>query len=154
MSPLQKRVLLILAERPKGLALHQIADLVSQQTGNRLHYHSIGGAFSRNRGWVDSDTGKLSMHAIVTITESGLAALAEKEAQHPLGPHVPGSFFVFVEEVHVVKRHTMIVRNVQNAAEAEAVARRQCDEGMYPATMSVSFERSYKVRQARQGHGV
>lgn len=154
MSPLQKRVLRILADRKQGLPLHQIADIVSQQTGNRIRYDSIGGAFSRNRQWLDSDNGRLNMHAIITISDEGRTALDEVEASHPLGPHAPGSFFVFIEEVHVIKRHTMVVQGVRDAAEAETVARRQCDEHMYPATMSVSIDRTYRVRQARQGHGV
>jgi len=157
MSPLQRSILQVLAERKEGMLLHEVATAVTTHTGRPVVETSIPGAFSRNRDWVTSDTGRLNMHATIAISASGREALAayeaHREATHPMGPSVEGSFFVFVEEVHVVKRHTMIVRGAENADAAEAVARAQCDEGMYPATMSVSIERSFHVRPMRQGHG-
>jgi len=157
MSPLQRSILLVLADRKQGLPLHGIADIVSRQIGRRLGHAAVGSAFSRNRDWVDSDTGRLNMHSVVTITDAGREALTaheeHREATHPMGATVEGRFFVFVDEVHVIRRHTMIVQGVRDAAEAEEVARRQCDEGMYPATMSVSIDRTFRVRPVREGHG-
>lgn len=157
MSPLQQKVLRILAGSDRGMSLHQIADRISQKTGERIWYQSVAGAFSHRRAWVESDTGRLNDRAIVSISAEGRAALdaydANREATHPMGPVVPDRFFVFVEEVQLVKRHTMIVRNVASAEEAEAVARVQCDRGEYPAAMTVSTERSFTVRPVRAGHG-
>lgn len=156
MSPLQRRILRLLAEQKEGLALHDIADRISQQTGKRIWYQSVAGAFSHRRNWVDSSTKRLNDQALVTISAEGREALAaydeHREATHPMGPIQPGRFFVFIEEVQVVKRHTMVVRNVANAQEAEAVAREQCDRGQYPATMTIHTERSFVVRPVRQGH--
>ncbi len=157
MSPLQRSILKVLAESRAPMLLHQIAAEVSTQTGRPVVAASIPGAFSRSRDWITSSTGRMNEHSLIEISDSGREALtdehARREAAHPMGPVVEGRFFVFVEEVHVVRRHTMMVRGVADAAEAEAVARRQCDEGMYPQTMSVSIERSFTVRPIRQGHG-
>jgi hypothetical protein len=150
-------VLRILVEAGKGLSLHEIADRISKKTGERIWYQSVAGAFSHRRTWVESDTGRLNDQAKVSISDEGRAALeaydANREATHPMGPVVPDRFFVFVEEVQVVRRHTMVVRNVASAEEAEAVARAQCDRGEYPAAMTVSTERSFVVRPVRAGHG-
>ena len=157
MSPLQRRVLRILADAGTGLSLHEIAERISQKTGERIWYQSVAGAFSHRRTWVESDTGKLNDRAKVAISAEGRAALVaydeHREATHPMGLVVPNRFFVFIEEVQVVRRHTMVVRNVANAEEAEAVAREQCDRGEYPAAMTVSTERSFVVRPVRAGHG-
>ena len=156
MSPLQRNVLQVLAENPQGLGLHDIANRVSQKTGKQIFHLSIGGAFSHKRKWVESDTGRLNEVSTVTISAEGRRALGEYEEQrevtHPMGRIVPDRFFVFIEEVQIVKRHTMVVRNVADAAEAEAVVRKQCDEGQYPAAMTISTERSFVVRPVRTGH--
>lgn len=157
MSPLQRKILRLLSEQKTGLYLHDIANRLSQQTGERIYAPSVAGAFSRRREWVCSESGRLNDRSLVSISDEGRAALVaydeHREATHPMGPRQPGSFFVFVEEVQVIKRHTMIVRNVADEAEAEAVARAQCDEGMYPQVMSISIERTYRIRPMREGHG-
>jgi hypothetical protein len=156
MSPTQRDVLRLLSVQKEGLYLHDIANRLSQDE-KRIYAPSIIGAFSRNREWVASDTGRLNDRSLITISPEGRAALVaydeHREATHPMGSRQPGRFFVFVEEVQVIKRHTMIVRDVADEAEAEAVARAQCDEGMYPQVMSISIDRTYKVRPMREGHG-
>jgi hypothetical protein len=154
---MQRDVLRLLSAQRTGLTFHDIALRLSQSTGKPVYGGSIPGSFSHRRSWLDSDSGRLNATSLIVASEEGRAALAEydghREATHPMGPVVPDRFFVFVEEVQTIKRHTMVVRNVASAEEAEAVAREQCARGEYPQVMTISTERSFAVRPVRQGHG-
>ena len=157
MSPLQRSILSFLMKQNKGLPLHEIAKQISHQSDRLVLPGTIPGAFSHRRTWLESSSGKLNDTSLISISEEGRQALTAyeegREANHPMGKIKAGRFFVFIEEHHVIRRHTMVITNVADAEEAERIARDRCDRGEYPAAMSIAIDRSFKVKPVREGHG-
>lgn len=160
MTPLQKATLEVLQDTAaSGRPLVTYAFIVNEverKLGHDVMWQSIVGAFAKCRVWIDSTNGKMNTAAFYSLTPEGANALKEaadkREREHPMGAQMPGKFFVFVEEVQRIRRHTMIVR-ADTADEAEARARVECDEGRTPATMTVTIERTYTTKPVREGNG-
>jgi hypothetical protein len=160
MTPLQKATLEVLQDAAASgrsyVTCNHIVDGVKEKLGHAVMWNSIVGAFAKCRVWVGTTSGKMNTHAFYFLSREGADALKEeterREREHPMGAQMPGKFFVFVEEVQRIRRHTMIVR-ANTADEAEARARTECDEGRMPATMTITIERTYTVKPVREGHG-